>query len=470
MWKINPAKVLANKINLTSKDDLLTFSPVKNLSFSDHNLVTGQMEKSIKFLIATVSFFLLIFTFIACNSSNNHKESTELPKVSITTENGAEITSKEVYIAATVSISNVKDEWLLDEVEAGVRGRGNTSWEEPKKPYRIKFKSKQEIFGHAKAKSWTLIANYCDKSLSRNYLAYTLASKMDGIEFSSMAEFVDLYLNGRYLGVYLLCDQIEVGEGRINVEEESSDIDTGYLLEMNFRAPMEGELDWDYFFAKDLFPAYTIKSPATDEDYYSQEQLYYIKDYLSNAYAAILSRDMQAIHQYIDINSFIDCYIVHELFCSVDVPFSSFYLYKKKNGVLYAGPVWDFDRSSGNVNYGPGQKESQSPRAALWVAKTNPWYQALLDVPEIKTILQKRLADAQLNIAEIIAECDTLATTHNKSFQKNFVKWPIMGEYVAPNPDDVVAIKTVKGQLAFLKDWLTARNQYMLMMYDVSID
>ena len=161
---------------------------------------------------------------------------------------------------------------------------------------------------------------------------------------------------------------------------------------------------------------------------------------------------------------------MHELFCSVDVPFSSFYLYKKKNGVLYAGPVWDFDRSSGNVNYGPGQKESQSPRAALWVAKTNPWYQALLDVPEIKTILQKRLADAQLNIAEIIAECDTLATTHNKSFQKNFVKWPIMGEYVAPNPDDVVAIKTVKGQLAFLKDWLTARNQYMLMMYDVSID
>ena len=428
------------------------------------------MKKNTPFLITIASSILFISALTTCNSSNNHKDTTELPKISITTENGAAITSKEVYIPATVSISNVQDEWSLDEVEAGVRGRGNTSWEEPKKPYRIKFKSKQQIFGHAKAKNWTLIANYCDKSLSRNYLAYTLASKMDGIEFSSMAEFVDLYLNDEYLGVYLLCDQMEVGEGRINIEEGSSDIDTGYFLEMDFRASMEGELDWDYFFVTNLFPAYTIKSPATDEDYYSQAQLYYIKDYLSNAYAAILSKDMQAIHQYIDINSFIDCYIVHELFCSLDVPFTSFYLYKKKSGLLYAGPVWDFDRSSGNVNYGPGQKESHPPTASLWAANMNPWYQALLSVPEIKTMLRKRLTDSQTNIAEIIAECDTLTAKHNKSFERNFVKWPIMGVYVAPNPDDIVAIKTVKGQLAFLKDWLTARNQYMLSMYDVSID
>ena len=192
----------------------------------------------------------------------------EIPAVMIDTENGAEIVSKEEYVSAKVSIMNTAEEFELDSIDAGIRGRGNTSWLEPKKSYRIKFDKKQSLFGSEyKAKSWTLIANYCDKTLSRNALAYDLSEEFDDITFSSARHYVDVYLNGEYLGVYLLCDQIQTGDGRVEIEEKLIEPEnTGYFLESDFRAPQEGVEEQDWFGC--LGCRYTIKTPDTKAETY----------------------------------------------------------------------------------------------------------------------------------------------------------------------------------------------------------
>ena len=281
--------------------------------------------------------------------ANYEMEFLDTPVVIINTENSQVIDQKENYVNCEISITNTEEEFCKENVAAGIKGRGHSTWANPKKPYKIKFDTKQSLFGSSyKQKSWTLLANYSDKTLSRNAIAYEMSKVFDDITFSSIHQFVEVYMNNEYLGVYLLCDQIQTGDGRVDVDEELyDDYDTGYLIEIESRSPSKGVLNKDYFEMNGDY--YALKTPdPEDEDINIGPYVEFIKEYFINSFNAISEGNWASICEFIDVNSFADVYIIQELFSNADVGFSSFYFYKDRHGKLYCGPIWDFDLSAGN--------------------------------------------------------------------------------------------------------------------------
>ena len=258
---------------------------------------------------------------------------TNLPTVSIHTLNGEIPYDKENDISSQVTIISDNGTKILSE-PGGVRERGNVSRTFPKKPYRIKFESKQRVLdAPAKAKKWTLLNNYGDKTLMRNLLAFNLSQRME-MPYTPYGRAVDVLLNGEYKGCYQLCDQVEVNKNRVNITEmEPTDISGsaltgGYLIEVDAYA--YDETSW---FNSNKGNPVTIKSP--DDDEIVPEQSAYIKNYFNKMEANWI--------QYLDLNTFLRHFLVGELSGNTDT-YWSVYMYKDRDSdIIYTGPVWDFD-------------------------------------------------------------------------------------------------------------------------------
>lgn len=219
--------------------------------------------------------------------SDGALDTYSLPIIYITTEGGSEITSTEEYISGSFSIFYKGTETYSDieEKSMNVRGRGHSSWKLDKKSYKIKFDKKTSLFGLTAAKEWCLIANHSDCSLIRNTLAMEMATVLDSFIFVPTSHMVDVFLNGTYIGVYSICEQIEMKDGRIPGDRNSTEVDTDYLLELggNEKATSFG----NNVFATELCVYVTIEEP--DEAVLTYEQYSYISSYLKAVDDAIMS-------------------------------------------------------------------------------------------------------------------------------------------------------------------------------------
>ena len=284
--------------------------------------------------------------------------------------------TRQAYVDSTITLTNTDEEFELNAVKAEFKGRGNGSWEAAKKGYKIKFDKKQSVFGQEKNKHWVIIAcaNFDDITMSRNYLAYNMAREVfDEIEYTTPAYWIDIYVNGEYRGVYVLCEHVRVDKGRVDIDSEYGVNDTGYLIE--YDAYYSGKEGVDFFRVPGLKYAFTIHSPDPEDREKDtggkvsleqfKAQVDYIKEYVTRVYQAALGKDYKTFSALADAPSFVDMYILHELFKNVDTGYSSFYLYKKAGGKLYAGPAWDFDATTS----GATDRGDRSPQG-IYVADT----------------------------------------------------------------------------------------------------
>lgn len=261
-----------------------------------------------------------------------------LPVIRLTSE--APIESRTVWIAGTVEIEG-NGQGDLKNSPARIKGRGNSSWKHDKKPYALKLETKTRVLGMPAHKRWCLIANYLDRTLLRNRLAYYIASHTP-LLWTPRTRFAELYLNGDYLGNYLVVEQIKIGKERLDIDEltpadiAGDALTGGYLLEMDsyydeankFRSTRTG------------MPV-NIKSP---DEAISREQYDYIVHYFNAADELLFDRNFADFAPLFNIDSFIDFWIVNELMGNAELGHpKSFYLYKPRGGKLTAGPVWDFD-------------------------------------------------------------------------------------------------------------------------------
>ena len=139
--------------------------------------------------------------------------------VFITTENEAKIASKEEYVKGTIVFADSRRKYSdtkILECPMQIRGRGNTTWKFEKKPYKIKLDEKAKVFGMDKNRDWVLLANYCDKTLLRNVIAMDISREL-GFSWTPDMIPVEVYLNGRYEGVYCICQHKEVAKHRIDI-------------------------------------------------------------------------------------------------------------------------------------------------------------------------------------------------------------------------------------------------------------
>ncbi|MBQ7907369.1 MAG: CotH kinase family protein [Clostridia bacterium] len=458
-----------------SKTFVAYFIKVHNITFSCNTMcgtIEGDLSQTlddglpITPIVATAEFGYKFLGWsngikdstlnMRANSSGNIEaifvpEGLSVPALSINTVDYTDITSREEYLDCFVSLTNYENEF--EDISARIRGRGNSSWEYDKRPYKLKFDTRVDMFGNGAAKDWTLIANHCDLSLSRNYLAQSVASLFDSINCTTSVQFVELYLNYEYIGVYLLCEQIEVQETRVNIDDDLSKVDTGYLFEMDARG------DGYTFFAGQK--CYVIKSPDTDDPTFTTEHKNFIRDYVNSCLTAVNSDDYTLVTELMDVESFAEAYVVFELFNCVDVGYSSFFMYKDAGGKLCAGPVWDFDRSLGIVGHSSGAKNYDT----LWAKEQNPWFNALLTHEGFVELVSQKILQYKDAILEKLDECYTYLYANRDSFDRNFVRWEILGTFVWPNDDELTALDTWDAQVEYTREYLKNSLNYLLSIY-----
>ena len=200
--------------------------------------------------------------------SVGYKNITGLPLLFINTNNSAPIYDKENWVAGEFSIMDSNGEYVLENNELEIKGRGNTTWQNPKKPYAIKLGKKTELFGMPKHKRWVLLAAYNDKSFIRTDLAFHLAQKYSNLRWKQGGQLVDLVLNGRYLGNYYICEHIKIDENRIP---------DGYVLEVDYRAKAA---NGDIFFKSRLSKLnFVIKDPDVE---LNSDEFRYLENYINN--------------------------------------------------------------------------------------------------------------------------------------------------------------------------------------------
>jgi hypothetical protein len=309
-----------------------------------------------------ISFFTFLFIAICVNlfplktmaDNSTYKQLTDVPTIYINTEKGQSITSEDTYIYATMIYVDGSSVTQYDSLQ--IRGRGNSTWTSmPKKSYRIKFNSKEKFLGksYANAKSWTLLANCTDKSMIRDAITRDLG------EFISMkntpaAKFVDLYLNGTYLGTYQISDQVEVRPHRVNITEQdevltdTSNITGGYLLEVDGFADTSEK--YFYTSSKNIY----VRIHYPDEDYLQPKQTTYISNYVNNFEKTLFSTNFDdadnGYRQYVDSMSLINWYIATEMTANVDGFWSTYFYKDKDDPHLYFGPLWDYDIAYNNCS------------------------------------------------------------------------------------------------------------------------
>ncbi|MBQ8573954.1 MAG: CotH kinase family protein [Bacteroidales bacterium] len=377
---------------------------------------------------------------------------TNLPTVIINTENAQEIVSKENEISSNVYIISENGTNLLSTSETGVRGRGNASWDQfPKKPYRLKFKSKQSPLGApASAKKWTLISNYSDKSLMRNILAFE-ASRRIGQAYTPYCHPVDVIVNGEYRGCYQLCDQVEAAEGRVPAKD-------GYLIEIDAYAWKEVSAFWSW-----KGTPVTIKHP--DEDDITDAQRNHIESFFNQMETAALGSDFtdpeKGYRKYLDLESFLRNLLVGD-FCGNTDLLWSIYMYKDAaDGKLYTGPTWDHDLSFDN-DYRSHPINNNNDFIFLTVP--SPASDAVREMtrkivkedPQAKQMLAELWTEAYEN-GSLKTLPDYLDQTYlllQESQELNFKRWKILNQQVHMN---FQALGSYEAEVQFVKKCIEER-------------
>ena len=389
-----------------------------------------------------------------------------IPVVIMNTVNAEEPYDKEHNIPSYVRIIDTDNSYVID--TATTRLRGNASLNFAKKPYRIKFESKQcPLDAPAKAKKWTLISNYGDKTLMRNLLAFHI-SEVIGMPYTPYGRSVDVILNGEYKGCYQLCDQIEVNKNRVNIDEmETSDISGealtgGYLWEIDAYA--DQEVSW--FNSNHNIPV-TIKSP--DEEDITPEQSKYVADFFNKmeetVYATYFDNKDYGWRSILDAETFLKHFLIGELSGNTDTYWSVYQYKKRGEDKAYTGPVWDFDIAFDNdYRTYPLNNKSEfvcfnggSTAGSMGQFVRRVVLQDAQTIPELREIW----AVARCNGIDSAGLCmwiDSIAEEIDRSQTFTFMRWDILNRQEHMNP---VARGSFAAEVAYLKEYITKRVEWM---------
>jgi hypothetical protein len=367
---------------------------------------------------------------------------TGLPVIRIYTETGKSVVSKDDYLKADIKIDGA-GKFADYSGKMKIKGRGNSTWELPKKPYKMKFDAAIGLLNGNPDKEWVLLANYNDKSSLRTDAAYFLGAQSQ-LDWTPKANFVDLFVNDVYLGNYQLSEGINVSESRVNVGKN------GYLLEVDQLDRMAAEDV--YFFTKRIL--LNIKEPGLAPN---DEQFNYVKTYLNDAenalYGAAFKDEAVGYRKYLDVESFVDWYLINEIAKNNDaIFFSSCYMNLVPGGKLKMGPIWDFDIAFGNINYNDNQ------HAAGFYVKNSPWISRLFEDPAFVTAVKARFAYFKNHKLALLENINQKSVAVKWSMQEDNNKWNTLYNNNYPN---YAVVGSYNNEVQYLKDWINKRFNWL---------
>lgn len=470
----------------TADPEVLTLPPEPDTLPPD----TGEAEETIPFDPSSVA-----------------KET--MPRLDIVTEGGQSVTSKEVYVRCTVSMSDCDASFAFTDSPAGIRVRGNSTAGAPKKPYRLKFDVKQPMLdlndGNA-FRNWCLMADYFDSSMLRTYATLQMAEALlDGCVYSSDCAHVEVYLNGVYQGVYLLCEQTQINKNRISIyekEDQDTSLEVGYLMiGQGGRFDEPGNIK--------VYPDITVTDRngqsmhygemnfALQGSEYTEEQKAYCSTYVSAVFQVIakalyeekyysLSRDgtmvrrtfpagttteekqIQTIDAVFNIQSAVRLCILDEIVKNLDAMTFNMYvdLSPWGDGRLTLAAPWDFDFSMANTHYNSTHSAtgfyatnlsaSDGVRVNLFYVMFGRigWFEDM-----VKQVWQAHHDDLLAVAQDVLVE----SLRYDDAFSRDFVTWdrPLGGTFSHHCTEDLARFSDHMDTAYFVNDWLLRRLAWL---------
>lgn len=409
----------------------------------------GKWQPLFTVILVVIEIFLSIFFEQKAESIPGAIEQ-DLPKLMIELKDVSleEINSGEKNIkfpGNSVTFVVDGDTFEFDNVE--IKGRGNTTWMNPKKPYQIKLESKENLFGLGKAKKWVLIANYFDDSFLRNDVGLFFA-RMLGEDYVTDGQFLELFVDGEYIGLYYLTHKVEVSNGSVNLKDPF-----GILLELDniHEAPQNCNYTADH-------NCLVLKDAVSedDKDITSQAISNFVEDF-NRIEKAAKNKDWETLTEVADMKSFAEYYLISEFTANPDAYTTSCYFYK--NGVddkIHAGPAWDFDFSFSNYRWGE-MSPTETEHRKKDLNNPNETYQIfevffdLMEIPEFQKEV-KAIFRAKVNgkDEEISNRIDESVKIIKDAAKKDGEKWE------RDNFEDSVTR---------LKDWVVQRLNFSEEIY-----
>lgn len=380
-----------------------------------------------------------------------------IPSIHIDIKDSLEVVEKALYLDATFTLRGNGYIDDIDSTAVAIKGRGNSTWGLPKKPYRLKFKKKQTIGGLRKAKSYVLLANYLDGTLMHNAVALKTASLM-GMPFTDNCVPVDLYINGSYRGSYTINEKAGINSGSVDIDEM-----TGMMWELDTNFDEE----FQYYTPVYQLPA-MVKDPDLNEIVAADPELGSTEEYFSswqedlNALEKAVAERDPDLDRYLDINSLVDYLMVYN-FCrchEVAHP-KSMYLYKEKRDTVYHfGPVWDFDWAFTYDGYTLGNviEHYSSDLVVSDYHKGQKFLLAILGRKDFMDLYRSRWEYFKTEVyPEVMRFIDDYSSAIRISALRNGQLWP-EGEI----PDITISSSSrFDDNVALLKEFLVKRMDYL---------
>jgi len=367
--------------------------------------------------------------------------------------------------------------------------RGSSSAQYPKKQYTLETRDERDrdhdvpLLGMPAESDWVLHAPYSDKSLVRNAMMYKWSNAID--RYAVRTRHLELFVvpHGAvatladYRGVYVLMEKIKRGPERVDVANLTEDdvhdpeISGGYLLKKDW---------WDEGFDTAIYNDHLIWVDP-DVDTIQEEQADWINGYFNAFEAALAGPDFAdpwiGYSRFIDVDSFIDHHLMVELARNVDGYVLSTFLHKDREGRIQMGPIWDYNGSLGGADYfcswltdgwhhtfdeawcGGGGESFPADNAAAYL-----WYERLFEDPWFAEHYADRWAlhrAGAWSTVKLHADIDHEAGALSAAAGRNFVRWPVLGQYVWPNAPGWAQRTTFDSEVAYLKTWLEGRLAWM---------
>ncbi len=437
---------------------------------------------------------LILLDLISINAQNVNFTSSNLPIVIINTF-GQEIPN-EYKIQARMGVIfngegvrnyitdpfNHYDGWI------GIELRGSSSLMFPKKSFAVETRDSLgndksvSLLGLPSEADWVFYGPYNDKTLIRDVLAYKLARDMG--RYASRSRFFELVINGDYKGVYVLLEKIKRDANRVNIRklnpaDTSGDALTGgYIIKID---KLDGENNDGWYSNFRPFPQlsarifYQYHYPKPEDIVEAQKN--YIKAWIyafeSAMFGPYYADSILGYLKYIDVNSFVDYILLNELVKNIDAYRLSTFFYKdrdSRNPKLFAGPVWDFNLAFGNCDYYQAfnssgwylEYVSEYSNIPSWENFFIPfWWKKIFSDQSFRNKFSQRWIELRNSVwtnQKINSTIDSLVQLLEESRQRNFQKWPVIGQYVWPN---YYVGQTYEDEINYLKNWLTGRLLWM---------
>lgn len=389
----------------------------------------------------------------------------ELPTLNINIDIPFSDVTKEEWVEARFELTHGTKEFSSSEyIGMGeVKGRGNRSWKQPKKGYSIKLNEAFSLLDIPETKKYAIVANYDDYSMMKNYITYRASALLEGMDYMPQCEFVEVYLNGSYNGVYLLVERIDAENDAFAMDEpismENLNGDCFFEKDISGKADEMSDIVFECpYWANQSKDCFVLQYPELSGEAEIAEVVNYLNNYMIRVDNAIMGRSDEPYTQYVDVDSWVDFIIMQEISKNVDGNLkTSCYMYKRAgDDKIYMATLWDFDIAYGGASWDNADllhnAYADCPTGTgvtdfMTINSSCPWFYSLYtNYPEFREKIKAAYAEYRNTVVhELKRMINEQAAYLIKSSEHNAEVWD--GDFVKGVSD--------------LKDWLDCRIDWL---------